>query len=81
METIDEEEVGPRLILSFMRYLTYQITNLFRSELNCDLGYIPRTKIESFICKIKERLRRIAEGVNKWEIVAMRLKLSRLPFF
>lgn len=64
-EVADEEEAPPRLILPFMGYITSRITNLFRTKIDCDFGYIPGTKIGSFICNVKEKLRVIPAGIYK----------------
>lgn len=63
--TTDEENPPPRLILPFMGSITSRITNLFRSKINCNFGYIPGTKIGSLICNMKERLSGTPSGIYK----------------
>ncbi len=58
-----EEENVVRLILPYMGSITLRITNLFRSKVDCDFGYIPGTKIGSFICNMKEKLFSTPAGI------------------
>lgn len=59
---LDEDKIV-RLILPYMGSITSRITNLFRSKTDCEFGFIPGTKIGSFICNMKEKLFNIPAGI------------------
>ncbi len=58
-----EEDNIVRLILPYMGSKTSRIISLFRSKVDYDFGYIPGTKIGSFICNMKEKLFAIPAGI------------------